>query len=158
MLYANFLLIVAAVCGLAACSPSASPPESAPKQSQPSPPPDLTALFPPKDRVDVRVVTGHVLDKDVLPGGNVASYESGKRTWQLFLVQEKSAEAAAILLLNYKTTLTDPKYVGSFGAYYGIDAGKPVFVLQKGSYLAGIVGLTDKQADPVAREFAARLN
>ncbi len=147
-----------AIC-LAACAPTPRQPEPwAAAVEKPKPkPPDLTNLFPPKDRVTVEIVDDHLLDSDVLPGGNLATYRRGAKSWQLFVVATKSAEAAAILLLDYKTTLTDPKYNGAFGAYVGAAGSTPIFVLQKSSYLAGIAGLNEKDADPVAREFAARI-
>jgi hypothetical protein len=135
------------------------PVESAPKPAvQAAKPPDLSNRFPDKNRLDMKLVEDHVLGKTVLPGGNVASYKSGKKTWQLFLVRSKNPESAAILLLDFKSTLANPKYMGAFGGYFGMDGSMPVFVLQKGPYLAGITGLSEKEADPIAREFAARLN
>jgi hypothetical protein len=43
------------------------------------------------------------------------------------------------------------------GGYFGTDAGKPVYVFAKLKYLAGVVGLPEDLADPVARQLAARL-
>lgn len=151
-------LLLAAIALLAACS--ASPEKAVPAKpaAAAAKPPDLTRYFPAKDRLSVEIVGDNILGSKALPGGNVAEYRAGAKAWRLFLVQAKSAEAAAILLLDYKTTLKDPKYVPAFGAYFGADGETPVFVLQKGTYLAGIAGLSEKDADPAAREFAARLN
>lgn len=149
---------LAALAVFTACSPLPETRETAkPAPAKPKPP-DLSRFFPAKDRTGVEIVDGNLMGSKVLPGGNVATYAAGSKSWRLFLVQAKSPEAAAILLLDYKTTLKDPKYVPAFGAYFGADGDTPVFVLQKGVYLAGIVGLSEKDADPVAREFAARLN
>ena len=142
---------------LAGCGSQETAPAPKPAAARPRPP-DLSRFFPQKDRADVSIVDGNIMGSKVLPGGNVAEYRAGAKTWRLFLVQAKSAEAAAILLLDYKSTLKDPKYVPAFGAYFGADGETPVFVLQKGTYLAGIAGLSEKDADPIAREFAARLN
>lgn len=151
-------LTLAALAALLACG--TAPESAAPAKPAAHKPkaPDLSRFFPQRDRTGVEIVDDDLMGSKVLPGGNVATYASGAKTWRLFLVQAKSAESAAILLLDYKTTLKDPKYVPAFGAYFGADADKPVFVLQKGSYLAGIAGLNEKDADPIAREFAARLN
>jgi hypothetical protein len=145
------MLGLAAGCG----APEATPP---PKAAAKPKPPDLSRFFPQKDRLEVTIVEDHVMGSQALPGGNVAEYRAGAKRWRLFLVPAKSAEAAAILLLDYKSTLKDPRYVPAFGAYFGADGETPVFVLQKGPYLAGVAGLAEKDADPVAREFAARLN
>jgi predicted small lipoprotein YifL len=151
-------LALATIALLAACgSSSEKAPAAKPAAAKPKPP-DLSRHFPQKDRGEVAIVGDNVMGSKVLPGGNVAEYKTGAKTWRLFLVQAKSAEAAAILLLDYKSTLKDPKYVPAFGAYFGADGQTPVFVLQKGVYLAGIAGLSEKDADPIAREFAARLN
>ena len=39
-----------------------------------------------------------------------------------------------------------------------MDAATPVYLFQKGAFLAGFAGLPEKEADPLARQFAARLN
>jgi hypothetical protein len=118
---------------------------------------DESARFPVKDRVDVQLVEDHLLNKGLLPGGNLATYQSRGKTYQLFLVKTKSSEAAAMLLFDFKGTLGTFKFVPSFGGYYGMDGAQPVFIFQKGTYLAGIMGLSEKEADAVARDFAARL-
>jgi hypothetical protein len=61
------------------------------------------------------------------------------------------------LLLDLKTTLVDPAYIASMGGYFGTDSGKPVYVFAKNKYLAGITGLAEDLADPIARQLAARL-
>jgi len=43
------------------------------------------------------------------------------------------------------------------GGYFGTDAGGPVYVFAKAKYLAGVVGLAEDRADPIARQLAARL-
>ena len=39
-----------------------------------------------------------------------------------------------------------------------MDGALPVYVFPKGAYLAGLVGLPEKDADLLARQFAARLD
>lgn len=121
-------------------------------------PADETRRFPTKDRVDVKQVDDHILGKEMLPGGNIATYKTKGKEYQLFLVKSSTSEKAAILLLDLKSTLADFKFVASFGGYYGMDSKTPVFIFQKGTYLAGITGLKQAEADKIAREFAARIN
>ena len=148
-------LAVIAICGaLVSCS---SPPEK--KAETPSPPPvkDDTALLLPLNRASAKVVPNHLLGKDALPGGTVGDYEVGGSKYQLFIIETNSAQAAAILLLDLKATLKDPAYIAYMGGYFGGDAGGPVYVFAKAKYLAGVVGLAEDRADPIARQLAARL-
>ena len=78
--------------------------------------------------------------------------------YQIFIVETDSAQDAAILLLDLKVTLKDPAYIAWMGGYYGTDAARPVYGFAKGKYLAGVVGLAEDKADPIARQLAARLN
>jgi hypothetical protein len=114
--------------------------------------------FPSKDQVKIEVVNQKLLGKEFLPGGNLAEYKVRGKTYQQFLVRAETPDKAAFLLLDFKNVLTDAKFVPHMGAFYGRDGDKPVYVLQKGVWLGGYVGLTDKEAEPLAREFAARLN
>ena len=110
------------------------------------------------DQVSIHLVDNHVLGKDFLPGGNVAEYQRKGKTYQLFLVRSKSTEDAALLLFDFKGHLRDAKYLAHMGGYFGMDEATPVYLFQKGPFLAGFVGLPEKEADPLARQFAARLN
>jgi hypothetical protein len=141
-------------CGSNESAPAPAAPAAEPKVEKPA---DESARFPKKDLISTTLVEDHVLGKGLLPGGNVATYRSREKTYQLFLVRLKNGEAAAIKLLDFKSTLGTFKYLPAFGGYYGMDGATPVFVFQKGPFLAGITGLTEKEADPIAREFAARL-
>ena len=67
-------------------------------------------------------------------------------------------EAAALLLFDYKKRMENPKLIPHFGGYYGKDGDRMVFVFAKGSWVAGVAGLPEKDADLAARELAARLN
>lgn len=114
--------------------------------------------FPKAGLIDATIVDDHVMGKGFLPGGNVANYNLKGKSYQLFLVRATSSAAAALLLFDYKGNLASFKYLPHFGGYFGIDGASTVFIFQKGSFLAGVAGLPEKDADPIAREFAVRLN
>jgi len=143
---------------LGACSvPSEQP--VAKKAAEPAPrPADETRRFPMQDRVKVEIVEDHLLGNALLPPGNLAEYAAGGKTYHLFLGEAKSGEAAALVMFDYKKTFTDSKLLPHMGGYYGMDGGQPVYIFVKGKWLAGIVGLDEAEADPLAREFAARLD
>jgi hypothetical protein len=119
---------------------------------------DESRRFPLADRVALRLVDDHVLGKDFLPGGNVADYKRKGKTYQQFLVRSTSNEAAALLMFDFKGHLKDAKYLAHMGGYFGLDGSTPVYMFQKGVFLAGFVGLPEKDADVLARQFAARLD
>jgi hypothetical protein len=73
-------------------------------------------------------------------------------------VRGKSPQDAALLMFEFKSHLRDPKYLPHMGGYFGMDGAEPVYLFQKADFLAGFVGLPEKEADPLARQFAARLN
>ena len=98
------------------------------------------------------------MGKAFMPGGTVADYKKGAMEYQMFVARTPSPTDAAILLLDWKNALAGAKLVPSFGGYFGTDGGKPVFVFPKGSWIAGIVGLPEKQADAQARLLAAQLD
>jgi hypothetical protein len=125
-----------------------------PKAAPAPKPVDEERRFPKKDLVRVTVVPANLLGKEFMPGGNLGEYKG----YQLFLAKMFTPDGAAILLLDFKNTLKDAKFVPSFGGYYGTDNGTPVFLFTKNAYLLGVVGLVEKDADPVARAFAGRIN
>ena len=137
---------------------AAPPPAKEASPTPPDPPADESHRFPTKDQVNFQLVNDHMLGKQQLPGGNLATYKSKGKTYELFLIKAKSSEAAAIWLLDLKSSLTKPAFVASFGGYYGLDNETPLFIFQKGAYLAGVSGLKQADADKVARELAARIN
>jgi len=149
-------VLVAATLLLAGCG---SAPETKKAAAPPPPPPvrDDTSLLPEGGRTAVRVVPNHLLDKAVLPGGTIADYDDGGMKYQLFIIETDSAQDAAITLLDLKAALKDPSYIAWMGGYYGTDAGKPVYVFAKDHYLAGVTGLAEDLADPIARRLAQRL-
>jgi len=147
-------LLLMALAVLAGCS---STPEK--KAEAPPPPPvkDNTAQLLPLNRTSAKVVPNHILGKDALPGGTIGDYDVQGLKYQLFIIETDSAQDAGILLLDLKATLKDPAYLAYMGGYYGTDAGGPVYVFAKAKYLAGVVGLAEDRADPIARQLAARL-
>ncbi|MCX7602486.1 MAG: hypothetical protein N2036_00275 [Bryobacteraceae bacterium] len=137
----------------------------APEKKAAAPPPkkrpavaDYTHRFPAADRIEAKVVEDHILGKDFLPGGNMARYRKGKQEYEMFLIRASVPEAAALMLIDYKKRLENPKIIAHFGGYYGKDGDRMVFVFAKGPWFAGVVGLPEKEADLAARDLAARLN
>ena len=141
---------------LAGCGPAPQPRQA---EAPPPPPPvrDDTAMLLTKNRVSASVVKDHLLGKQVLPGGTLGEYADRGKKYRLFIMETTSSQNAAILLLDFKTTLTDPAYIAYMGGYFGTDAGVPVYVFAKLQYLAGVVVLPEDVADPIARQLAARL-
>lgn len=156
----SFLFCVA-LAALQGCGGPAEAPKSEPKApaapAAPKPS-DESRRFPKKDQVDAKLVPDHVLAKDILPGGTVATYKKGKTGYEMFVVKYNSPGAAAVALLDLKSTLETPKFIAHFGGYSGTDAGKPMFIYTKGAWLAGVRGLPEAEADAISREFAAKLN
>jgi hypothetical protein len=146
--------------GLAAIGCGTAP-EPRPQTKVVAPPPkpvDETRRFPVTDQVSIELVNDKLLGKSFLPGGNIAQYKHGRKTYQQFLVHGKSPEDAAVLMFDYKQTLRDAKFIAHMGGYFGFDGDQPVYLFAKKSVLAGIVGLPEKDADVVARQFAAHLD
>lgn len=127
---------------------------TAPKGPKPA---DESAKFPKENQVSAKIVEEKLMGKDFLPGGNIADYKRGTASYQLFIAKFKTPNEAAIAMFDYKSKLQEPKLVPTFGGYYGLDGAAPSFVFTKGSYLLGVVGLIQSEADLVAREFAARI-
>ena len=75
----------------------------------------------------------------------------------MFAARLGSPMDAAILLPDWRKALTGARLVPSFGGYFGMDAGTPVFVFAKDRWIAGVEGLPLKQADAEARALAAQL-
>jgi hypothetical protein len=150
----RFVWIALAACMLIGCSPApekkAAPPAARPVK-------DDTLLLLPLNRTGARVVPNHLLGKDALPGGTLGDYKADGAQYQLFIIETDSAQDAAILLLDLKATLKDPAYIAYMGGYFGTDANGPVYEFAKAKYLAGVIGLPEDKADPIARELAARL-
>jgi hypothetical protein len=154
----SFVLVALSVL-LAACG---SEPSKAPAAAvTPAPPPkpmDESRRFPQANLLGTEVVNDHLLGKAFMPGGTLAHYRKGKTQYDLFVTQLPTPTDAAIALLDWSKALTNADLIASFGGYAGQDAGRPIFVFSKGRWIAGVAGLRQKQADPVARVLAAHLD
>lgn len=137
---------------------SAPRPEASKAPAAAPGPLDESRRFPVENRLSIKLVNDKVLGKDFLPGGNVAEYRHKGKTYRQFLVRAKSPEDAAVLLFDFKQVLKGANYLAHMGGYFGFDGDVPVYVFPKGSFLAGFAGLPEKDADLLARQFAARLN
>src|SRR5713101_338735 len=110
------------------CACGSTPPKEKPAAPAPmvtAKPADESRRFPLAGQISMRLVNDHVLDKDFLPGGNVAEYKQKGRTYQQFLVRSKTPEAAALLLFEHKGHLRDAKYLAHMGGYFGMDGDNP---------------------------------
>jgi hypothetical protein len=135
--------------------PAASEPAKQPEAAKPS---DESSRFPAVNFVKAEVVDKQLMGKPFMPGGTLAHYKKGKKEYEMFAAKLPTPTDAAILLLDWKKALADAKLIPSFGGYFGLDAGRPVFVFSKGAWIAGIVGLAEKPADVEGRTLAAHLN
>jgi hypothetical protein len=151
------------LCGLvviAGCSVQCSSPEKPRTQeaaAEVAPPEDQSRHFPNANLVKMDVVRDHLLDQKFMPGGNLANYQQGSTKYQQFLAKLPDAQQAAFLLLDWKKALGGAKYLAHMGGYYGTLNGRPLYVFAKGPWIAGVVGLAEEKADPIARQFASRL-
>ena len=152
------LLLVAAA--LAGCG-SAPEPE---KKAEALPPPaptavkDHSAAMPPEGLKGSEVIPNHILGRQEMPGGTLGSYEAKGRKYQQFIIDVDDNQKAAFLLLDFKKTLKDPDYIDYMGGYFGNDGTQDVYVFAKLHYLAGVVGLSKTEADPIARVLASHLH
>jgi hypothetical protein len=129
------------------------------KKAIAAPPADQSRRFPSAGQVSMKLMPEKMLGRDFLPGGNLAEYQWKRgATYRQFLVKAANAQAAAIMLLDFKNSLTDTKYLAHMGGYFGQDHGTPVYVFAKGPWLTGFYGLPEKDADVLARQFAVRLD
>ena len=139
---------------ITACAPQPQPV----KQAEAPKPLDQSHRFPKVDLVDTRLVDKELMSKPFMPGGNVARYKKDGKEYELFLAKLPSPVYAASLLVDWRKALKDAKLNPSYGGYFGLDGSTPTFVFAKGDWLAGVAGLSEKDADTVARPFAAALN
>jgi hypothetical protein len=116
-----------------------------------------TPRFPQANLVSVKAAPDHLLGKPFMPGGTLATYKKGKTEWTLFVAKCTNAVDAAIRLPDWRKALKDAKFEPSFGGYFGLDDGVPVFVFAKDAWVAGVKGLPEKEADAQARLLAAKL-
>lgn len=153
------LAVAAAAVLLAACGSSPDSPKTVPQKKAAAPqPPDESRYLPRTNQVSTEVVPDHLLGKSFMPGGTLGHYKNGKTEYDMFVRKLDTPLDAALLLADWQKALKDAKLVPAFGAYIGEDGGRPVFVFTKGAWIAGIAGLTEKQADLPARSLASMLN
>ncbi len=154
-------VLVAFAALLVSCGsqPSSAPaPAAAEKAAPPPKPADESRRFPQAGLLKTEVIDDHLLGKSFMPGGTLAHYRKGKSTYDMFVAKVATLNDAPLMLLEWKNALTDAQMDPSFGGYFGQDAGRPVFVFTKGTWVVGIAGLTHAQADPQARILAAKLD
>ena len=154
----SFLALAALAAMLAACSSESPAPAAKAQPAAPVKPADETRHLPKENLVDSKVVDTALLGKSFMPGGTLAHYKNGSREYDMFVAKLPSATDAAILLPDWSAALADSKLEPGFGGYYGLDAGRPVFVFTKGTWIAGVAGLAEKDADREARILASNLN
>ncbi len=129
-----------------------------PKKAEAPKPADESRRFPSANLVDTQVIARQLLDKSFMPGGTLANYRKGNTAYSMFVAKLPAPTDAALLLLDWKKALTGARLIPSFGGYFGQDGGRPVFVFTKGSWIAGVAGLPERDADLAARSLASRLN
>jgi hypothetical protein len=132
-------------------------PPAAPQKAEAPKPADESKHLPKAGLVESHVVDRQLLGKSFMPGGTVGHYKVGKLEFDMFVAKLPSAQDAAFLLPDWSKALANSTLVPSFGGYFGDDAGKPVFVFPKGAWIAGVVGLSQKDADDQARGLAGML-
>ncbi len=154
LLFATAAIAVMVACG----SDTRQPASETAQKAEAARPSDETRRFPVADRVDTKLVENQLLGKRFMPGGTIAHYKKGTADYDLFVAEFPSATDASIALANWEMSLQGAKLIPTFGGYFGTDAGHPVFVFPKDKWLAGVVGLAQKEADLQARVLAARLN
>jgi hypothetical protein len=143
--------VLAAV--LLSCGSESKPPAVAEKAAAPKPA-DESRHLPKAGLVESHVVDRELLGKSFMPGGTLGHYKVGKSEFDMFVARMPSAQDAAFLMIDWSKALANSKLVPSFGGYTGDDAGHPVFVFSKGVWVAGVVGLPQKDADTQARPLA----
>ncbi len=153
------LIVAAFVILLSSCdSKPPAPAAEAPKPAAVAPPADESQRFPKAFLIGTVVVPKQLLGKPFMPGGTLGQFKKGKAEFDEFVAKTASPTDAALILPDWKNALTDPKYIASFGGYFGRDAGRPIFVFTKGAWIAGIAGLQQKEADAEARKLAKALD
>lgn len=149
-------MIVVAALTLAGCG--ASQEHQVPVETVASPVADHTSVFPKPGLTGSRVVPDHLLGVAKMPGGSLGDYAVKGKNYQLFVIDAGTSQKAAFLLLDLKATLRAPDYIAYMGGYAGSDGTRDIYVFAKNQYLAGVVGLSRAEAEPVAITLASRLN
>lgn len=136
--------------------PAATTASTREAQQRPAPE-DLARYLPKEGLLSNTVVPDNLLGIQELPGGNVAEYAKSKKQFQQFLLKAPNVALAAVYLNEVKSAMDQPKFVASFGGYYGVINGSPVFVFVKNKYVMGLIGLSKEDADTEGRLVAARI-
>lgn len=139
---------------IAGCGPAPVKKAEAPP---PAPVKDNRIRLLAENQTSAMLVHDHLLGKKVFPGGTLGSYDDHERKYRIFIIETASAQDAAILLLDAKAVLTDAHYLANMGGYFGTDDKTPFYMFADKQYLAGVVGLEEDLADPMARQLALRL-
>ena len=114
--------------------------------------------FPAANRKSVNAVEKELLGLKYLGAGNLAEYETGKAKYKLFLIHCRTASQAGSYIFGIKNQMQEPKFVASYGGYFAANTSAgPLLVFAKGSYVGGIVGLSEEDAIQAGKEFAARI-
>jgi hypothetical protein len=150
--------MAAMVCGCGVQEQGKPLPAEVPRKAAAVAPADETRRFPMDGRETVEPMAGPLFGKDFLPGGNIATYKKGSKTWKQFVIKNEEPGQTAVLLGRMKDALKDPKFVAHMGGYFGMYGDEPFFVFPKGRWLAGTVGLPEKEADTAGRTMALRLD
>ena len=149
--------MAALAAALVSCGSQTAPQAAVPKKTELPKPPDESRFLPKAGLVESHVVDTPLLGKSFMPGGTVGHYKVGRQEFDMFVAKLPSAQDAAFLLPDLSKALGNSLLVPSFGGYFGDDGGKPVFVFPKGAWIAGVVGLPQKDADTQARALAGML-
>jgi hypothetical protein len=152
-------LLAGLAISMVSCGSSPNPPApSVPPKAEAPKPSDESRHLPKANLVGSEVVGKDLLGKPFMPGGTLGHYKKGKTEYDVFIARLPTPLDAAILLPDWSKALTGSKLIPSFGGYFGLDAGRPVFVFTKGVWIAGFAGLSEKEVDAPARTLAAQLN
>ncbi|MDP9171948.1 MAG: hypothetical protein M3N54_15125 [Acidobacteriota bacterium] len=151
----GFVAAAVAIVMLAGCSQAPNP--AANTEAVAPAVKDSSAMLPLTGRTSASVVPNHLLGNPKLPGGTVGEYDTEGRKYQLFIIETASNQDAAMMLMDAKSGMRDTQLIPWMGGYFGTDGKGPVYVFPKLRYLAGVVGLSKDEADPIARTLATRL-
>jgi hypothetical protein len=155
-------LVGVALLALVGCSSAPETPATpaAAAKAEPAPVKDHSSLFDDAGKVSASVVPDHILGMQKLPGGSFAEYDVKGKKYQEFIVDTDSTQHAAFQMLDMKDEMAKdpaPEYLPEIGGYFGTYRGKPLYVFAKLHYLAGVVGLPEDKAEPLAIKLAANL-
>ena len=146
--------VLAAILG-SGCGRSSEANSQPPKEATTK---DESSLFLSAGRVATQVYPDHMMNKQFLPGGTMAEFQGDKGEYREFLVHLQDGKKAAFLLQDYKKVLQNTADNTDGAAYFGTDDGQPTYVFVRGPYLAGIVGLSQDQAQAVAKQWSDKLS